>query len=278
MRIAYGAVPVLCLSMVAVVVPRVASFPGAAGGAAAAGPDGRWVAEQIRDRDQGRDARFDVRMRIVDSRGGVRERRFALMLKRGAKGEDRGLIRFTQPADIKSTGLLVWKHEKAESERFLFLPAMGRVRRIAGGEAQESFVGSDFSYEDVSGQDIDSYTYELLDAEGATTDSAGATYKSYKLQARALDTSAPFPTTVSYVDKESFIVRRAERLDRAGQRRKTYDVQKVEKVGGFWTALSATMATDRERTRTELLIDKSEYNVGLTEDDFSRRALERGGP
>lgn len=244
----------------------------------AAGPDGRWVAEQIRDRDQGRDARFDMRMRLVDSRGGVRERRFTLMLMRGAAGEDRALVRFTEPADIRSTALLIWKHASAETERFLFLPAMGRIRRIAGGEAQESFVGSDFSYEDISGQDIEAYAYELLDADATTNDPAGATYQSYKLQARARDTGAPFPVTISYVDKESFVVRRMERLDRAGQRRKTYDVQKLEKVRGFWTVLAATMATDRDRTRTELVIDSSEYNVGLTEDDFSRRALERGGP
>ena len=104
---------------------------------AGATPDGRFVAEQIRDRDQGRDARFDVRMRLVDGRGGVRERRFVLSLQRGANREDRVLIRFTQPSDIKGTGLLVWKHAKTEAERFLFLPALGRVRRIAGGESQE---------------------------------------------------------------------------------------------------------------------------------------------
>lgn len=244
----------------------------------AASPTGRSIAEQIRDRDQGRDARFDMRMRIVDGRGGVRERRFSLLLMRGAKSEDRGLLRFSQPADIKGTGLLIWKHASAESERFLYLPAMGRVRRIAGGEAQESFVGSDFSYEDISGGDIDAYTYDLLDPDGTVTDASGGSYKFYKLQSRARDSGAPFPTTISYVDKESFIVRHAERLDRAGQRRKTYDVQKLSKVQGFWTVLAATMVTDRERTRTELLVDTPQYNVGLTDDDFSRRALERGGP
>ena len=245
--------------------------------AAAAGPDGRSIAEQIRDRDQGHDARFDVRMRMFDSRGAVRERRFTLMLMRASRGEDRALIRFSQPTDIKGTGLLVWKHAKAESERFLFLPALGRVRRIAAGEAQESFVGSDFSYEDIGGQDLDAYTYEVLDADGSTTDANGAAYKFYKLQSRARDARAPYPTTISYVDKDSFIVRHAELLDRAGQRRKTYDVRQVAKVQGFWTALDVAMTTDRERTRTELTVETPKYNVGLTEDDFSRRELERGG-
>lgn len=241
----------------------------------AAGPDGRWVAEHVRDRDQGHDARFDVRMRMFDSRGSMRERRFSLTLLQGANREDRALIRFTQPADIKGTGLLVWKHAKTESERFLFLPALGRVRRIASAESQESFVGSDFSYEDIGGQDLDAYSYELLDENGSATDATGP-YKYYKIQSRARDARASYPTTISFVDKESFIVRHAELLDRAGQRRKTFDVQRLTKVQGIWTVLDMTMATDRERTRTELSIDAPKYNVGLTEDDFSRRELERG--
>jgi hypothetical protein len=42
--------------------------------------------------------------------------------------------------------------------------------------------------------------------------------------------------------------------------------------------MSATMTTDRERTHTELLVDTTQYNVGLTAEDFSRRALERRVP
>ena len=251
---------------------------GALVAAANAAPDGRAIAELVRDRDQGRDARMEMRMRVIDPRGGARERRFTLQWLRGAASEDRGLIRFTQPADIRGTSLLIWKHAKTESERFLFLPALERVRRIAGAEAQESFVGSDFSYEDITGTDIDAYTYELLDADATVTDTAGASYRCYKLQSKAREAGVPFPITISYVDKASFVVRHLERLDRAGQRRKTYDAQKLAVVQGFWTVMSATMTTDRERTHTDLLVDTAQYNVGLTETDFSRRVLERRGP
>jgi len=261
--------PIIIVSLLACVAPSA--------GQRTAAPDGRSVAEQIRDRDQGRDARFDVRMRLIDRQGAARERRFTMMLLRGRQREDRVLLRFTQPTDIKGTGLLVWKHAATESERFLFLPALGRVRRVAGGEAQESFVGSDFSYEDIGGQDLDAYTYDLVDANASAAGADGVTYQSYKLLARAKDPRAPYPVTVSQVDKATFIVRHAELLDRAGERRKTYDVRKLAKVQGFWTALEATMATERERTRTELMVETPEYNVGLTDDDFSRRTLERSG-
>jgi hypothetical protein len=248
----------------------------ALGAGQTAQPDGRSVAEQIRDRDQGRDGRLEVRMRLFDRQGATRERRFTLTLLRGANREDRALVRFTKPNDIQGTGLLVWKHTKAESERFLYLPALGRVRRIAGGEAQESFVGSDFSYEDIGGQDIEAYSYELLGSDLSAPGPDGAPYKYFKLQAKARDPRAPFPTTISFVAKDSLIVMHAEFLDRAGQRRKTLDVGKLSRIQGIWTALEVTMATDRDRTRTELNIDSAQYNVGLSEEDLSRRELERG--
>jgi len=241
-------------------------------------PAGRRVAEQIRDRDQGRDARFDVRMRSFDRRGGLRERSFTLLTLRRAAREDRTLIRFTKPNDIQGTGLLVWKHASAEAERFLFLPALGRVRRIAGGESQESFLGSDFSYEDIGGQDLDAYTYEVLDAGGSAIGPGGAPYACYKLQAKARAAQVAYPTAISLVAKDTFIVMHSEFLDRAGQRRKTLDVRKLAKVQDIWTPLEVAVATDRDGTRTELVFDSARYNVGLSEDDFSRRALERGGP
>ncbi len=72
------------------------------------------------------------------------------------------LVRFSYPNDIKNTAFLVWEHPDADDERFLYLPALGRVRRIAGEEKQESFVGSDLSYEDIGGRDIADYTLRVL--------------------------------------------------------------------------------------------------------------------
>ena len=75
---------------------------------------------------------------------------------------DRTLIRFAYPNDIKGTAFLVWESPSGDDERFLYLPSLGRVRRIAGSEAQESFVGSDFTYEDIGGREFEDYTYTML--------------------------------------------------------------------------------------------------------------------
>jgi len=105
---------------------------------------GTRVARQVEDRETGSDARFDMRMRLYDRRGRVRERALTLLTVRGGDGRsldgDRTLIRFTYPNDIEGTGFLVWEHPDADDERVLYLPALGRTRRSAASEPPESVV------------------------------------------------------------------------------------------------------------------------------------------
>src|SRR6476660_662984 len=141
------------------------------------------IARRVQDRETGRASRADLRMKLFDRRDRVRERALTLLTLRGrespgapktAPDGDRLLIRFTYPNDIRDTSFLVWKHPGGEDERFLYLPSLGRVRRIAGSEAQESFVGSDFSYEDIGGRELADFTYALLDENATWTAPDGA--------------------------------------------------------------------------------------------------------
>lgn len=234
------------------------------------------VAVKVRDRDTGRDSRAEMRMRLFDRQGRIRERALTLLTLQGGGGAgDRTLVRFSYPNDIKGTGLLVWAHEDAEDERFLFLPALGRVRRIAGQEKQESFAGSDLSYEDIGGREIDEYTYAFADQNAAWTAPDGATHPAWRLESRARDREADYPRSVSLVLKDRFIVVHADTYNARNERAKVFDVRKLERVDGIWTALDLVVVNERDRTRTELTTTGIRYNVGLTEADFSRRALEQ---
>src|SRR5215218_1469847 len=137
------------------------------------------IARNVQDRDTGRDSRAELRMKLFDRRGRARDRALTLLTLRRTEG-DRSLIRFTYPNDIRVTGFLVWEHPAGDDERFLYLPSLGRVRRIAGSEAQESFVGSDFSYEDIGGRELDDFTYTLLDDNSAWTSPDGAAHPAYR--------------------------------------------------------------------------------------------------
>ncbi len=235
------------------------------------------VARQIQDRDIGRDSRGEMRMRLYDRQGRVPERTMILRSLRSISGKgDRTLVRFTYPNDIKGTSFLVWEHPNGEDERFLYLPALGRVRRIAGEEKQASFVGSDLSYEDIGGRDLTDYTYAYADQNAQWTAPDGSKHAAWALESRAKDRDAEFPRSVSLVLKDRFIVVHADIFNRRDERTKVFDVRRLERVDGIWTALDLTVVNEREKTRTELTTTTIRYNVALTENDFSRRELEQG--
>jgi Outer membrane lipoprotein-sorting protein len=233
-----------------------------------------WVARQIEQRDTGKDSRGEMRMRLFDRQGRVRERAMIMLARRDPSG-DRTLVRFTYPNDIKNTGFLVWEHPGADDERFLYLPALGRVRRIAGAEKQESFVGSDLSYEDIGGRDITDYSYSFADANAAWTAPDGAKHPAWSLESRAKDEGADYPRTVSLVRKDNFVIVHADIYNARNERVKVFDVRKLDRVDGIWTVLSLAVTNERDKTRTELETTSIRYHVGLTENDFSRRQLEQ---
>lgn len=244
------------------------------------------IARRIQDRNTGRDSRSTLRMKLFDRQGRARERVMTLTSLRGrgnpgagpkAPEGDRLLIRFTYPNDIRGTGFLVWEQPQRDDERFLYLPSLGRVRRIAGAETQESFVGSDFTYEDIGGREFDDYTYRILDENVTwTPPEGGAPRQAWRLESRRKDASARFPRVVSLVLRDSFMIVEAEIFNRREERQKTYTVRRLDQVQGIWTALESEMADALDRTRTELVVEDTAYNVGLSEADFSRRELERG--
>jgi hypothetical protein len=246
---------------------------------------GDWVARQVDSRETGRDARSSMQMRLFDRQNRKRERTLTLLAMEGAQGGnggkgdaigDRLLMRFTYPNDIAGTSFLVWERDGSEDERFLFLPALGRVRRIAGSERQESFVGSDFTYEDIGGRALEDYAYTLLDANATFADAEGRAHPAWRLESRAKQADALYPRVISLVRKDNFVVVRAEIFNRRNEREKEYRVLRLEQVSGIWTALSVVMTNELDRTRTEMTTTSVNYNVGLKESDFSRRELERG--
>ena len=244
------------------------------------------IARRVQDRNTGRDAQTTMRMKLFDRQGRSRERALTMVSLRGrenpgaapnAPDGDRLLLRFTYPSDIRGTGFLVWEHPSSDDERFLYLPSLGRVRRIAGAETQESFVGSDFTYEDIGGREFDEYTYSIVDEDASWAPPSGESARpAWRLESRRKDAAAQFPRVVSTVLKDSFVVVAADIYNRRNEKQKVYTVRRLEQVEAIWTAMDAEMTNALEKSKTELTIERADYNVGLKEADFSRRELERG--
>lgn len=239
-------------------------------------PTPEQVARLVQERDTGRDWRAELRMRLYDRQGRVRERTLTVsMLRGGGTAGDKTLVRFLAPNDIRNTALLVWEHPDADDERFLYLPALGRVRRIAGAERQESFAGSDLSYEDIGGRDMADYTYAFADENATWVAPDGTRHPAWALESRARDRGAGFPRSVGLVLKDRFVLAHADIYNQRDERAKVFDVRRLERIEGIWTVLDLVVVNERQKTRTELTTTSIRYNVGLTDEDFTRRELER---
>jgi hypothetical protein len=243
-----------------------------------------WVARQADQRDVGRDASFQLKMRLFDRQQRVRERELTIKTLRAqpdrgvpsksAIDGDRMLIRFTYPNDINGTAFLVWEHPDGEDERFLYLPALARVRRITGAEAQDSFVGSDFTYEDISGREFDDYSYTMVEPNATWAGPDGKPSPSYRIESRAKDAQARFPRVVSTIRKGDFVLVHADIYNRRDERQKIYEVRRLERIQSIWTLSDVSMSDTSAKTRTDLALTNVRYNIGLKESDFSRRELE----
>ena len=114
----------------------------------------------------GDDMKARVVMRLIAKDGKERLREMTMLRKDLAEGGDQKyFIYFYQPADVRNMSFMVWKYPKKDDDRWIFIPALNMVRKIAASDRRSSFVGSDFTYEDISGRDIEDDNHSLVKEE-----------------------------------------------------------------------------------------------------------------
>ncbi len=234
------------------------------------GVTGEWLAEQMAARDSSRDSRVEMTMELTDSRGRVTDRQLYVLRKDFDSGS-KMLIRFSHPDDIRGTSFLVWEHEEKEAERFLYLPALGRTRRITSAEKTDSFAGTDFSYEDITGRELDDFTYKII---GDTTLASGD--RCYILESIPKDVRYEFARIVTLVERESFLPLRAEYYTGSGRLTKRFTSNDRRKISGIWTMTRMTMEDLMNGHATSILVTDVKYNGGIEDRLFTHRELERG--
>jgi hypothetical protein len=74
------------------------------------------------------------------------------------------------------------------------------------------------------------------------------------------------------------VVVHADIYNKRDELEKIYDVRRLDSIESVWTAMEIAMANKRDNTRTEMSMLKADYNIGATENDFTRRELERPLP
>lgn len=216
----------------------------------------------------GEDGRADVHMTIVDSGGGERTREFTILRKNTGDGDQKFYVYFRAPADVRKMAYLVWKNagEGREDDRWLWLPALNLVRRIAPGDKRTSFVGSDFVYEDVSGRSTAADRHEVVEV----------TDTQYRIRNTPVDPeSVEFASYDVWIDKDTFLPRKAEYIDRQGHLYRRVTAQQVESVQGHPTVMESVVEDLKTGGKTVNRFSNVAYDIGLNERIFTERFLRR---
>jgi hypothetical protein len=214
----------------------------------------------------GRDGRADVKMSIMDGKGGTRVREFSI-LRLNVQGKDQKFyVYFKAPADVRKMAYLVWKNSGKDDDRWLWLPALNLVKRIAPGDKRTSFVGSDFLYEDVSGRGVDEDDHELIEK----TDSQ------YVIKNVPKDPpSVEFSYYNVWIDRATFLPLKAEYYDKNGKLYRKVEATKVETVQGYPTVIEAVASDLKAGSSTKNVFSNVKYDIGLQKRIFTERFLRR---
>ncbi len=214
----------------------------------------------------GKDGRASVKMEIRDASGGVRTREFTILRLNTEDRKQKFYVYFTAPADVRKMAYLVWKNPGENDDRWLWLPAKALVKPIAPGDKRTSFVGSDFVYEDVSGRSLKEDTHTLTE----TTD------RQYVIRNTPKDKdSVDFAHYDVWIDKDTFLPRKAEYYDRNGKLYRKVEGVKVETIQGHPTITEALVTDLKSGSSTKNTFSDVEYDIGLKENIFSERFLRR---
>jgi hypothetical protein len=232
---------------------------------------GEEIAQKAFDRDRGENSFSRATMILENKNGHKRSRTFTLhrMVDDGLESR---LLRFTSPADIKGTGFLMIEISSNETERFLYLPALRRSRRIVSSQKHHPFVNSDFTYEDMERHPVEHFEYTLTGEETING------IDGYLLEMKPREsTRSQYSLIKTCISKKSYVTVFAEYFDINGNHIKTYRVSGLEKKQNIWTETKIVMENVITHHKTHIILDDIEYNSDMLPGQISRTALESGG-
>lgn len=212
--------------------------------------------------------------RLVTTRGSSRREQKMAMISGRFDGTEKRLIRFVEPADIRGTGFLTFDHDTGDDDMWLFLPALGKSRRIVSGEKAKSFMGSEFTYMDMTQFDPDDFIYALAGRE--TVDGRECWLVEQRPASTNLEREYGFSRRSVAIGVENGLMYRTLYTDLRGREWKKLEVLDMRPAGeGTFRAWHLRMTNLQNDRVSEMIVDALQLNPNPDEEYFSVRYLER---
>ncbi len=233
------------------------------------------TAEQIMirvfNRAEPSDMRSELTMTLIDSRGRERVRRLK-QLSASFTGIDKKIMEFSGPADVKGTAFMNWSYtdNSRSDDQWIYLPALNRVRRISSDGKGDSFMGSDFSYDDLGARHPNQDNHSILKEEKVNGEDC------FVIESASKQKNDTYSKTVSWVSKTRDMGVKREFYDKKGNLLKILFVKETKNIDGFEIITSTEMQNIQKNHKTTMQFTNTSINTNVPNDSFSERALERG--
>ncbi len=241
--------------------------------------DAREIMQRVNDRDEGDRTTRDMEMQLIDKNGNVRLREIRLFgMEMGE--DDYSVMFFLSPADTKNTAFLTYDYDDDEKDddQWLYLPALGKEKRIASSDKSSSFMGSDLTNADFTKRKTKNYDYELLGEDEVDGHPVWKIKSVPRTETEIKETGVL--ESVSWIRKDNYMmVQSVQQLKKAG-RRKYFKALDLEEIDGIWVAQELRVFTKKGKTKTHSTVLKFKnvkFNQEeVTEDLFTVRRLKKG--
>ncbi len=237
----------------------------------------RAIMEKVDARDDGKTIEQDMLMVLIDKNGNERKRDLKSYEKDFGADEYKILF-FKSPADVKNTAFLTYDYDdpSRDDDQWLYLPALKKVKRIPSADKSSSFMGSDFSYFDMTDRDLEDYDFKLLKETKVRGHDAWMIEATPRNQ-EVIDESG-YTKTIAIVRKDNYMVVRAINFMTNGKK-KYLDLKKIHQESGIWLVDNMTMTTKKGKTtvhKTILTFNNIKLNRPIDDNIFTTRRLEKG--
>jgi len=217
----------------------------------------------------GDDGRAKISMELINKAGQKRIRELTMLRKDYEEGgEQKYFTYFHKPSDVKDTTFMVYKYPDRDDDRWLFIPSINLVKRIAANDKYASFVGSDFTYEDVSGRKPDEDNHTLLKEEKLSGKDCFVIESIPK-------GSSEYTKRISWIDEANFLPLKEEFYDKQNELYRQFEAQETKDINGILSVTKRVMKNIKTGHRTEVVFQDIEYNLGIEDSIFSERYLRR---
>ena len=240
------------------------------------------IMQKVQDRDDGDNIITNMQMQLIDKNGHKRIRNMRTFSKDIGEDEKK-LIFFLSPSDVKNTAFLTfdYKSDEKDDDQWLYLPALNKTKRIPASDKDSSFMGSDFSYFDMTKPILSDFNIKLIKESVVKRKSGNQKVWIVEMTPKndEIRDETGYLKSVVYVRQDNYMMTRAKFYLKKAKRVKYMDVKKVETIDGIDVATVTTMTMKKgKRTihKTILLQSDIKMNQDLKEDMFSVRTIEKG--